>query len=120
MNKKVIWLIIAVMSAAMVGISGIQVYWIKWSLELDAKKFDERVYSTLKKVSDYIEHFDIEREEKANIFSGTRERPSLLDQSEFRLSMTDSITFAPPTMPSHSGIRSSSVMSNRSRLGEQQ
>lgn len=79
------------MSAALIGISAVQVYWIKWSLELDAKKFDERVYTGLKKVSEYIERFDLDRQEESRLFSTQRKFPSL-DQNEFRLSMVDSLS----------------------------
>lgn len=82
-------MIIAVMSAALIGISAVQGYWIKWSLELDAKKFDERVFAAMKKTADYIEHFDLEREENAKIFNREEEEvPGKPGDYKFSLSDT--------------------------------
>ena len=93
MSKRGIWFIVAVMTAALVGISAIQVYWIKWSLELDAKKFDERVYTALKKVSDHIERFDLKREEETRLFREQRDFPEF-DTNEYRFSLSDSLNRA--------------------------
>jgi len=64
MNKKAIWAIILLMSAAMIGIAAIQMYWINFSIRLDEKKFDERVYSALKRVEERI----TKAEEQAKAF----------------------------------------------------
>lgn len=83
-------MIIALMSLALVGISAVQVYWIKWSLELDARKFDERVYTALKRVSDYIERFDIDRQEEEKFWKKANEfETGKID--EWKFSLKDSL-----------------------------
>ena len=77
------------MSAALVGISAVQVYWIKWSLELDAKKFDERVFSVLKTVSDYIESYDLDRQEKTKILTDPGDYSIFNEKKDFRFSLSD-------------------------------
>ena len=80
------------MSAALVGISAVQVYWIKWSLELDAKKFDERVFSTLKNVSDYIEKYDLDRQEKTRVLAEPDELRLFEKQKDYSFSLTDTLS----------------------------
>ena len=47
MSKKIIWLIITVMSIAMIGIAAIQWYWVFYSVQLDERKFDETIIEIL-------------------------------------------------------------------------
>ena len=60
MNKSAIWAIIILMSAAMLGIAAIQMYWINFSIRLDEKKFDERVFMALKRVEERVTKADEE------------------------------------------------------------
>ena len=45
MNKSAIWMIIGLMTAALIGIVGIQLYWIKESIQQNEEKFDKNVYA---------------------------------------------------------------------------
>ena len=63
MKRRTIWLIIALMSAAFIGIAAIQFYWINWSIELDAKKFDDMVFSALKRVEERLQREEYQAQE---------------------------------------------------------
>jgi two-component system phosphate regulon sensor histidine kinase PhoR len=56
MNKKVIWLIIGLMSAALIGVAGMQVKWIVDSLEANEEQFNSRVFAALNKVAERLEY----------------------------------------------------------------
>jgi len=43
------------MSIALIGTSVIQMYWIKWSVSLDAKNFDDKVIMALNRVKDRLQ-----------------------------------------------------------------
>lgn len=55
MNKKVIWLIIGLMSAALIGIAAMQAKWVADSLQANEKQFDNQVIEALNKVADKLE-----------------------------------------------------------------
>ena len=55
MNKRVIWLIIVLMSAAVVGVGAIQFYWLRFSIDLNERKFDQNVIAVLNDVKDHLE-----------------------------------------------------------------
>ncbi len=55
MNKKAIWAIIGLMSAAMIGIILLQIYWIKFNLRLNEKQFDASVKSAITRVAEKLE-----------------------------------------------------------------
>ncbi len=54
MNKKAIYAIIILMSAALLGIGIIQWFWIKWAVDLGKKNFDDRVITALVNVKDKL------------------------------------------------------------------
>ena len=54
MNKRSIWIIIVLMSLACIGIIFIQLYWIKWFVNLNEKNFDDKVYMSLNEVKNKI------------------------------------------------------------------
>lgn len=54
MNRRSIWMIILLMSMACVGIIFIQLYWIKWFVNLNEKNFDDKVYMALNEVKNKI------------------------------------------------------------------
>ena len=54
MSKKAIWLIIFLMGASLIGVAVIQMYWIKWSVNLDEKNFDDQIVMTLNRVRDRL------------------------------------------------------------------
>lgn len=54
MDKKKIWIIIILMSAAMIGSILVQLYWIKLAKEENEKQFKEKVIKALTQVSDKL------------------------------------------------------------------
>ncbi len=55
MNKKAIWIIVGLMSAALIGIVLLQMYWIRWSIQLNEDQFDKNIYTVLNRVSEKLE-----------------------------------------------------------------
>ncbi|NNE29793.1 MAG: HAMP domain-containing histidine kinase [Saprospiraceae bacterium] len=55
MNKKAIWLIIGLMSCAVVGVGALQFYWISGALKLKQEEFENSVLSALSKVIDKLD-----------------------------------------------------------------
>jgi two-component system, OmpR family, phosphate regulon sensor histidine kinase PhoR len=62
MNKKSIFLIIALMTLGVLGSIGLQVYWILGAVSINEEQFDENVSSALRKVAERME-----REENAKV-----------------------------------------------------
>ncbi|MCB9283236.1 MAG: HAMP domain-containing histidine kinase [Lewinellaceae bacterium] len=56
MSKKAIWIIIGLMSAALLGICWLQVNWIRSSIRLNQEQFDKNVFAALNKVSERLEY----------------------------------------------------------------
>ncbi len=58
MNKIAIWIIIGLMTAALIGTILLQAYWINWSISLEEKRFDRDVYSALNTVADKLQYYE--------------------------------------------------------------
>ena len=58
MDKKSIWLIIGLMSAALIGVAGMQLRWVMDTLEVNEKQFDNKVFEVLNKVSEKLEYLE--------------------------------------------------------------
>ena len=56
MSKRAIWIIIGLMSAALLGICWLQVNWIRSSIRLNQEQFDKNVFAALNKVSERLEY----------------------------------------------------------------
>lgn len=56
MNKKVIWLIIGLMSAALIGVAGMQLKWILDTLQVNEEQFNNKVFSVLNDVAEKLEY----------------------------------------------------------------
>ena len=56
MDKKIIWLIIGLMSAALIGVAGLQLKWILDTLRANETQFDIRVFDALNRVSEKLEY----------------------------------------------------------------
>jgi two-component system, OmpR family, phosphate regulon sensor histidine kinase PhoR len=54
MSKKAIIVIMLLMSAALLGVSIIQFLWIKWSLNLNEKNFNDKIYLSINHVKDRL------------------------------------------------------------------
>lgn len=50
MSKRVILTIIIIMALSVIGVGVIQFFWVKWSVSLDEKNFDTKVYTALNNV----------------------------------------------------------------------
>jgi two-component system, OmpR family, phosphate regulon sensor histidine kinase PhoR len=55
MNKKAIFLIILLMSVALVGSVGLQIYWISNAVTLNEEQFDKNVFAALRRVAERVE-----------------------------------------------------------------
>ncbi len=58
MSQKRIWLIIGLMAAAMVGIGGLQAYWISRAVRLNEEQFDKNVLAALNRVADKVQYLE--------------------------------------------------------------
>ena len=58
MKKQAIWIIILLMSVALLGIILLQAYWINWSLQLEEKRFDKDVQTALSRVAEKVERYE--------------------------------------------------------------
>jgi len=58
MNKKAIWIIIGLMSAALFGIAGMQVKWIADSLRANEEQFSIRVFEALNGVAEKLAYLE--------------------------------------------------------------
>lgn len=56
MSKKAIWIIIGLMSAALLGVCWLQVNWIRSSIRLNQEQFDKNVFAALNRVSERLEY----------------------------------------------------------------
>ena len=68
MNKKAIWIIIGLMSAAVLGVILVQIDLIRTSMSVNEERFDKNVQEALVKVSDRLEAY--EKEEYFNSMNG--------------------------------------------------
>jgi len=69
MNKKVILIIIGIMSTALIGLAIIQFAWIKWQVDLNEKAFEDKVTMVLNQVKQKIEEDFKKKEESIDQFT---------------------------------------------------
>jgi two-component system, OmpR family, phosphate regulon sensor histidine kinase PhoR len=83
MSRNSIIAIMMLMSASLVGVSIIQYFWIKWSVSLNNKNFDDRIYLSINHVKDrlvldvqntpYFQEYKKKKEEETKVgFVGQR------------------------------------------------
>ena len=70
MNKKAIWAIILLMSAAMIGIILLQIYWINDNIKFVEVQFDNNVHTAISNVVDRIEKSEAESIYAPSLTSG--------------------------------------------------
>ena len=75
MNKKAIVIIIGLMAAALIGLAVLQIYWIRWSIELNEDQFDKNIFGALSRISDRIERDEVD--EALNILKFTKKEASV-------------------------------------------
>jgi len=72
MNKKAIWLIIVLMSAALIGISIIQLIWLRSSVRLQEQNFSDRVIMAMNRVKVRVMEDDKIREKTLEYFENNK------------------------------------------------
>ncbi|HNM27700.1 MAG TPA: HAMP domain-containing sensor histidine kinase, partial [Saprospiraceae bacterium] len=58
MNAQRIRLIIGLLTAALIGVICLQIYWISWSIRLNEEAFDKIVYAALNRVADKLQSIE--------------------------------------------------------------
>ncbi len=58
MNARRIRLIIGLTTAALLGIIGLQIYWIDWNIRLNEEQFDKNVFAALNKVGGKLQYIE--------------------------------------------------------------
>jgi two-component system phosphate regulon sensor histidine kinase PhoR len=102
MNQKAIWLIIGLMSAAVVGVLSLQMSFINRSRLLKEEEFDKRVFSGLKQVAIRLEN--VENVEVARFANGFSIRQLQIDSNGgFRYQQQDFLSTAPRYLPNELG-----------------
>ena len=66
MNRRVTWIIIIFITAALLGISLIQMYWLRFSIDLNERRFDQSVFAAINNVSEMLDK--VEEEESINVW----------------------------------------------------
>ena len=56
MNKRAIWITIGLMGAALIGLSWLQVNWVRFSIRLNEEQFDKNVFAAMNKVAERLEY----------------------------------------------------------------
>ena len=104
-KKRINWLI-ALMTVSLLGITGIQAYWLNNSYNLEAEKFDQQVSEALEGVASRLEaletinflrnNFRLEPffSAQANNFGGTRSRDSIYRVSDDKGSYEISVSMS--------------------------
>ena len=69
MNKKVILIIIVLMSTALIGLAVIQFTWIRWQVDLNEKAFEDKVTMVLNQVKHSVEEDFKKKEESTEQFT---------------------------------------------------
>ena len=82
MNKKAIWIIIGLMGAALIGIVLLQMYWIRWSIQLNQQQFDKEIFSALNRVSEKLQDAEDMRN-NLEVFNYINTYPSSVWEQEF-------------------------------------
>jgi len=90
MNATRIKLIIGLMSLALIGIIGLQAYWINWNINFNEKKFDNDVFEALNSVANRLQNYEISQmkdvvrlpDQAMNGFVARKMANALPDQNE--------------------------------------
>ena len=79
MKRGSIWIIIGLMSLAMIGMGALQIYWINWSIELGKENIENSIREALNSVAHNLE---IQEKNQAKVYSGTSEQEALLHNTQ--------------------------------------
>ena len=81
MNKRAIWVIIGLMTAALIGIACLQMHWIKQAIELKEDEFNVSVLAALNRVSEKLE---LAEEERDNFEAFSKANDINIDKATWR------------------------------------
>ncbi len=109
MNKKAIWMIIGLMGAALIGIVLLQMYWIRWSIQLNQQQFDKEVFSALNRVSEKLQDAENVRI-NLEVFNYTNAYPSAVVREEFYQKMESENGHMTVELSASNGFSLDSVM----------
>ena len=84
MNKRTLWAIMIVMALALMGVAIIQFLWIKWSVSLDEKNFNTRVFIALNEVRDRLTE-DNQSKDLVKEYYKQKKQNSLIGNDELNL-----------------------------------
>ena len=84
MNKRTLWAIMIVMALALMGVAIIQFLWIKWSVSLDEKNFNTRVFLALNEVRDRLTE-DNQSKDLVKEYYKQKKQNSLIGNDELNL-----------------------------------
>lgn len=98
MNKKIIWLIIGLMSAALIGVAGMQLKWVLDTLEVNEEQFDNHIFDALNKVSEKLENQE-SLEVMENVDNGFFRE---FYEDQFRTQNEEDLTVSIDIAPGHS------------------
>ncbi len=88
MNKRAIWVIIGLMSAALIGIIILQVYWINWSYQLGEQQFSKDVFAALNRVSNKLQQAENIKDEYT-IYNTTVNQSGLIAENYSKNGVVD-------------------------------
>jgi len=83
MKRRSIWIIIGLMSIALIGIGALQMYWINWSIKLGKDNFEINIQDALNNVARYLTQQE-EIETNAITFSVDSEAQKIKLQRRFQ------------------------------------
>ncbi len=89
MNKKAIWLIIGLMSAALVGIVVTQSYWINYAVDLNEDQFDKNVRLALNNVAKALENEELHNYAVDKFFPAFPSNPIASEEAIFNFLSSD-------------------------------
>jgi len=71
MNKNTIWLIVGLMTAALIGIVITQAYWINYAVKLNEEQFDKNIGIVLENIANRFEKDELHQAFKSEFFPTT-------------------------------------------------
>ncbi|MEO1625890.1 MAG: hypothetical protein AAFV25_12095, partial [Bacteroidota bacterium] len=115
MNKKAIWIIIGLMGAALIGSVLLQMYWIRWSIQLNEAQFDKNVFNALNKVSERLQSAEKEKEDM-EAFYHVRDLPNLAISQEFYQTTTENGVEIAMRTSVNSAVKADSIFREKYRI----
>ena len=122
MQRRNIWLIVGLMSIAVIGLTGIQIYWLNYSINLNEAKFDASARSTLYEVKRKLEAYDEQQYKSSTNLLNRKKRGQFnlaSDLRKMRIKALDSMKTSSGLDPELSlGMENFNRLTNKSNIGE--